>query len=122
MKRTPVRPDRKNRIAFEIVVEACDQAERAMGWYCYLQDQLQVPFKATCRSARSTSPLEVGVEVEVVGLAREDDCMAEIFVLVRYAKSQLAVPLEQLACHALDKQTCQAVADWHYGVARGYDY
>ena len=122
MKRTPEQPDRENRIAFEIVVDAYDQAERAMGWYCYLQDQLQVPFKATCRSARSTSPLEVGVEVEVVGLASEDDCMSEIFVLVRYGKSRLAVPLEQLACHVLDKQTCQAVADWHYWVARGYDY
>ena len=122
MKRTPEQPDRENRIAFEIVVDAYDQAERAMGWYCYLQDQLQVPFKATCRSARSTSPLVVGVEVEVVGLASEDDCMSEIFVLVRYAKSRLAVPLEQLACRALDKQTCQAVADWHYWVARGHEY
>ena len=103
-------------------MDAYDHVERAMGWYCYLQDQLQVPFKAKCRSTRTTSPLEVGVEVEVVGLASEDDCMAEIFVLVKYAKSQLAVPLEQLACHALDEPTCQAVADWHYWVARGYDY
>ena len=94
--------------------------------YCYLQDKLQVPFKATYRSARSTSPLEVGievgVEVEVVDMATEDDCMSEIFVLVRYAKSRLAVPLEQLACHAPDEQTCQGVADWHYWVARGYSY
>lgn len=122
MKRIPEQPDRENRITFEIVVDAYDAAERAMGWYCYLQDQLQMPFKATCRSARSTSPLEVGVEVEVAGLAPEDDCMSEIFVLVRFGKSRLAVPLEQLACHALDEQTCQAVADWHYWVARGYDY
>ncbi len=106
MKRLPEQPDRENRIAFEIVVDAYDAVERAMGWYCYLQDQLQVPFKATCRSTRSTSPLEVGVEVEVVGLAPEDDCMSEIFVLVRYGKSRLAVPLEQLACHAPDEQTC----------------
>lgn len=122
MKRTPVRPDRENRIAFEIVVDACDETERAMGWHSYLQNQLQVPFKAKSRSARATSPLEVGVKVEVVGLAREDDCMAEMFVLVRYAKSQLAVPLEQLACHAPDEQTCQTVADGYYGVACGYDY
>jgi hypothetical protein len=81
-------------------------------------------FKTSCksRSARATSPLEVGVKVEVVGLAREDDCMAEMFVLVRYAKSQLAVPLEQLACHAPDEQTCQTVADGYYWVARGHEY
>ena len=34
MKRIPEQPDRENRIAFEIVVDAYDQAERAMGWYC----------------------------------------------------------------------------------------
>lgn len=122
MKRILEQPARENRIDFEIVVDAYDQVERAMGWYCYLQDQLQVPFKATCLSARSMSPLVVSVEVEVVGLASEDDCMSEIFVLVRFAKSRLAVPLEQLACHALNKQTCQAVADWHYWVACGYEY
>nr|WP_232230071.1 calcium-binding protein [Polaromonas glacialis] len=43
MKRIPEQPDRENRIAFEIVVDAYDAAERAMGWYYYLQDQLQVP-------------------------------------------------------------------------------
>jgi hypothetical protein len=122
MKRIPEQPDRENRIAFEIVVDAYDAAERAMGWYYYLQDELQVPFKAKCRSARSTSPLEVGVEVEVVDLATEDDCMSEMFVLVKYGKSKLAVPLEQLECHAPDEQTCQAVADWHYWVARGHEY
>jgi len=122
MKRIPEQPDRENRITFEIVVDAYDETERAMGWYYYLQHKLQVPFKATCRSARATSPLEVGVEVDVVGLAAEDDCMSEVFVLVKYAKSELAVPLEQLACHAPDEQTGQAVADWHYWVARGYDY
>jgi hypothetical protein len=46
MKRTPVRPDRENRIAFEIVVDACDETERAMGWHSYLQNQLQVPVSA----------------------------------------------------------------------------
>ena len=122
MKRTPEQPDRENRIAFGIIVDACDAAERAMGWHSYLQNQLHVPFKAKCRSARATSPLEVGVEIEVVDLATEDDCMSEMFVIVKYAKSQLAVPLEQLACHALEEQTCQAVADWHYWVARGHEY
>ena len=122
MKRVPEQPDRENRIAFEIVVDAYDETERAMGWYYYLQDTLQVPFKAKCRSARSTSPLEVGVEVEVVDLAAEDDCMSEVFVLVKYGKSKLAVPLEQLECDAPDEETCQAVADWHYWVARGHEY
>ena len=122
MKRIPEQPDREQRITFEIVVDAYDAAERAMGWYYYLEHKLQVPFKAKCRSARATSPLESDTEVDVLGLAAEDDCMSEVFALVKYAKSELAVPLEQLACHAPDEQTGQAVADLHCWVARGYDY
>ncbi len=38
MKRVPEQPDREDRIAFEIVVDAYDETERAMGWYYYLQD------------------------------------------------------------------------------------
>ena len=40
-------PDRERRITMEIVVDAYDTHERAMGWYYYLQDQLQFPFTAT---------------------------------------------------------------------------
>ena len=94
MKHVPEQLDREHRIAFEIVVDAYDETECAMGWYYYLQDKLQVPFRAKCRSARSTSPLEVGVEVEIIDPAAEDDCMSEVLVLVKYGKSKLAVPLQ----------------------------
>ena len=66
--------------------------------------------------------MKVGMKTEVVDLAAEDDCMSEVFVVVKYGKSELAVPLAQLECHATDEDTLQAVADWHYWVARGYEY
>ena len=122
MKRVPEDSDRENRILFEVVVDAYDETERAMGWYYYLQDTLRVPFKATCRSSRATSPLEVGRKTEVIGMAAEDDCMHEVFVVVKYGKSKLAVPLAQLECKAADEKTLQAVEDWHYWVARGNEY
>ena len=115
-------PRRERRILFEIVVDAYNETERAMGWYYYLQDALQMPFRATCKSQRQSSPLEIGSEVEVVGMAAEDDCMSEVLVLVKFGKSKLAVPLSQIDCKADDEETCQAVADWHYWVARGYEY
>jgi len=122
MKRVPEDSDRENRILFEIVVDAYDETERAMGWYYYLQDKLQVPFEATCRSSRATSPLEVGSKTKVISMAAEDDCMSEVFVLVKYRKSKLAVPLAQLKCNSVDENTLQAVEDWHYWIARGNEY
>ncbi|MFH0342679.1 MAG: calcium-binding protein [Chromatiales bacterium] len=78
----PPKPDRarERRILDEIVVDAYSPEERAMGWYYYLEKKLAFPFKAKCVAERSVSPLMRGEEVEVLGLAKEDDCMAEIFV------------------------------------------
>lgn len=55
---------REARIHNEIVVDAYDASERAMGWYYYLEEKLQFPFTATCIAARPISPLRVGDEVD----------------------------------------------------------
>ncbi|TAG46101.1 MAG: calcium-binding protein [Betaproteobacteria bacterium] len=115
-------PDREERILFEIVVDAYNETERAMGWYYYLQNTLQMPFTAKCRSALATSPLKSGDELDVIAMATEDECMSEVFVVVKLGASELAVPLAQLECTAADEATLEAVADWHYWVARGYQY
>lgn len=57
-------PEREERITMEIVVDAYDAQERAMGWYYHLQDQLQFPFTAICIAKRAISPLRVKDEVE----------------------------------------------------------
>ena len=46
--------------------------------------------------------------------------MLEVLVIVTRSKAKLAVPLGQLKCDSGDEQTCQAVGDWHYWLARGY--
>ncbi len=90
----------------EIVVDAYDEQERAMGWYYYLEDQLRFPFIATCIAKRAISPLKVKDEVEVIGMPGGDECEHEMFVTFRWQKEGLAVPLSQLKpIAATDKQT-----------------
>ena len=60
---------RENRIMMEIVVDAYGSEERAMGWYYYLDDTLSFPFHAKCITKRAISPLRIGAEVEVIGMA-----------------------------------------------------
>jgi hypothetical protein len=122
MPRTREQPDREERILNEIVVDAYGRSERALAWYYYLQDNLQFPLMAQCRQKRSISPLKVGETMQVVGMADEDDCMSEVFVFVKYARSKLGVPLSQLECQTNDEPARQAISDWHYWVARGYEY
>ena len=115
-------PAREHRITYEIVVDAYTPDERAMGWHCHLDDKLRFPFKAKCVAAREISPLKKGEEVEVLGMAPEDDCMREMFVLVRFAGRKLGVTLAQLVPIGADAQTREAAADWRYWFAMGYEF
>jgi hypothetical protein len=113
--------EREERIHMEIIVDAYGPEEQAMGWYNYLNDTLQFPFSARCIVRRTTSPLEPGDEVEVVGMASDEDCEHEMFVLIRWKQRQLAVPLMQLEGIHVDEETQQAIEDWHYWVNSGYE-
>ena len=112
---------REERIQDEIVVDAYGPEEQAMGWYYYLEENLQFPFRARCVAERAISPLRPGDEVEVVGLPPEEECQHEMFVQMRWERRTLAVPLSQLEGIAVDAQTQQAIEDWHYWVNRGYE-
>jgi hypothetical protein len=112
--------EREERIRMEIVVDAYGSEEQAAGWYAYLADA-QFPFLARCVVARAISPLQVGDEVEVVGMAPEEECGHEMFVLTPWERRTLAVPLSQLTALVADEPTRQAVEDWRYWVESGYE-
>ncbi len=111
----------ERRIENEIIVDAYGPEEQAMGWYYYLEEKLHFPFTATCVDERTISPLHKGDEVEILGMAPEKECQHEMFVMMRWERRGLAVPLSQLKPIAdADKDTREAIADWHYWVKQGY--
>ncbi len=113
---------RENRIEDEIIVDCYGEAERAMGWYYYLEDHIEFPFTAKCIAARSLSPLKTGEVVEVVGMAPEDECEREMFVTIRWEKRKFCVPLSQMEGIKVNKETKEAIEDWRYWVAKGYEF
>jgi Calcium binding len=121
MKRRSRDEEREQRITMEIIVDAYTPEEQAMGWYYSLKDRLHFPFVARCIAERSISPLRVGDEVDVVGMAPEEECEHEMFVLIGWDRRTLAVPLSLLEGVTVDKQTRQAIEDWQYWVAQGYE-
>jgi Calcium binding len=112
---------REQRIHMEIIVDAYDPEEQAAGWYNYLAETLQFPFTAHCIALRAISPLEPGDEFEVVGIAPEEECRHEMFVLTRWRPHPIAVPLVQVEGIHVDEETQQAIEDWHYWVNQGYE-
>jgi hypothetical protein len=77
-----------------------------------------------CTGVRSISPLRRGDEIEVIGMAPEDECQHEMFVMVRWDRKEgLGVPLAQLKPGSdADDATRQAVEDWLYWAKMGYEF
>jgi Calcium binding len=115
--------EREERILMQIVVDASNADERAVGWYSYLEDALGFPFTASCTQKRQISPLQVGDEVDVIDMADSTECRHEMFVMIQWEGGGLAVPLSQLKPSGhTDKGTQEAVEDWLYWVKIGYEF
>jgi hypothetical protein len=117
---------REHRIETEIIVDAEDKEDRAMGWYYYLDDTLNVPFMANwSKKSRKTSTVEEK-KVEVLGMAPEDECLKDMYVEVVYPNGQdedvFVAKLSDLVALDTDNDTLEAIADWHYWLARGYKF
>ena len=122
MSKTKKNKSREIRIDMEIVVDAHDEDERAMGWFYYLEDTLRFPFKAEVIAKRLTSPLAKEEVVQVEGMAPEDECEHEMFVTITWQGRKLAVPLSQLKPLKVGSEILEAIEDWHYWVAQGYEF
>lgn len=118
-KKDPIREDR---ILDEVVVDAYGPEERAMGWYYYLESKVCFPFLAKCASSHAVSPLRKGETVDVRRLASEDSCVTDMLVRIRWQNRNVAVPLSQLKAIDVDEGTAEAIADWHYWLAQGYQF
>jgi hypothetical protein len=112
--------EREHRIMYEAIVDAYDAEEQALGWYYYLEGKIQFPFDARCAKERSLSPLRVDEVVEVIGMADEYDCLAEMFVIIEWNGRNFGVPLSQLEGIDVGDETKEAIEDWHYWIGRGY--
>ena len=112
-------PEREERIVMEIIVDAYGPEEQALGWYYHLDERLAFPFSARCTEHRRISPLKIDEIVQVIGMAPEDACMHEMFVMVAWQGRELGVPLAQLEPVDVDPDTAEAISDWHYWVAQG---
>jgi hypothetical protein len=72
---------------------------------------------------RETRYLSITVKdnVEVIAMAPEEECEKEMFVVIRWERDDLAVPLAQLTpIKDAGTEIRQAVEDWHYWVRMGY--
>lgn len=110
--------EREERIKTRIIVDAYTREEQAVGWYAYLDDNLEFPFEARCIEEREVSPLDEGETVRVVGIPSTEPSLRQQFVTVEWQEHVLGVPLSQLQPVDASNDTEEAIADWHYWLER----
>ncbi|MEY3400873.1 MAG: calcium-binding protein [Anabaena sp. CRKS33] len=117
---------REHRIKTEILVDAEDKEKRAMGWYYYLDDTLNVPFLAKWKKKSRKSGVVEEKEVEVLGMAPDDECLKDMFVEVVYPVGKdediFSAKLSEIEAIDADEDTKEALADWQYWLMRGYKF
>ena len=118
MSRIEQDQEREERIDMEVVVDAYNEEERAMGWYYYLSDTLNFPFDAKWLSGKKPE----GRLVKVVEMSDADDCLHDIFVEVEYEDDIFSARLSDISPLKVDEDTQEAISDWHYWVKRGYEF
>ncbi|MBD2206791.1 calcium-binding protein [Calothrix sp. FACHB-1219] len=117
---------REQRIKTEIIADAEDKEDRAMAWYYYLEEALNFPFNAkwTKKSRKSTTPQEK--QVEVLGMAPDDECLKDMIVEVAVINGKeddvYSAKLSEIEAIDADEDTLEALADWQYWLARGYKF
>ena len=119
-------PARERRIAYEIVVDAYDEHEVAMGWRTYLEDHLTFPFEAQYIPNSSAQPVRVTVtELEDFDEDSDEDSDdfddedesipdLEFSVTMRWDEDEFSAALEHIFPIHTDESTLEAVLDWHY--------
>ncbi|MDM8520935.1 calcium-binding protein [Anaerolineales bacterium HSG6] len=113
---------REERISDEATVDAYGPEEQIMGWYYYLDNKIE-PFTGKCIKKIITSPLEPDEQVEIIRMALENVCdKGEMYVLCNWQGRLLGVPLKQIGIVEANEETQEAIEDWHYWVARGYQF
>jgi hypothetical protein len=113
---------REERIDMEVVVDAYDSEERAMGWYYYLDDTISFPFSAECIAVNKRTPLELGEQVTVLQMSGGDSCDHDMYVDISWKDKTLSVPLSQLNPLDADENSIEAIGDWHYWLEQGYTF
>lgn len=120
MSRIEKDEEREERIAMEAIVDAYGSDEQAMGWYYYLDEKMEFPFKARCIREMKISPLQLDEKVPVLGMVSENGCLNEMFVEIEWSGRRFGVPLSQLEGIGIGDNTEEAISDWQYWVGRGY--
>lgn len=118
----PKDESRERRIDYEAIVDCYDELERSMGWYYYLESKFATPFKARIAEENTLNPLETETVVTVISLASEDCCEHDMFVNIECHIGKFSIPLQQITPIEADSETLEAIEDWQYWKARGYQF
>ncbi len=77
----------------EVIVDAYNEEEQAMGWYYYVSEEAEYPFEAECIEERRISPLKKGEKIKVLQTVPAEECEHDIFVEIEWSGRTMGSPV-----------------------------
>jgi Calcium binding len=110
----------KQIIDYEITVDAYDDEEVSMGWYCFMSETLEFPFKAVATIKKRNGTIEERT-VEVVEDATNGNRFRgeTYYVNVDYEGVLMKVEVADLKPINASANTLKAITVWKYWVTQG---
>jgi hypothetical protein len=108
----------EDRIADEIIVDAYGSAEVAAAWNAYLADMIRFPFKGWWRGIENVDLTPCNESVDVIDFLEVGHPRVKII----WNGKRLTVPLEEIEGVGLSADAAQAMHDWAYWIAQGYEF
>jgi hypothetical protein len=112
---------REERILETILHGAVSSHDQSTAWYQFLKAKLTFPFLATYQAPDGVKPLCPGAKVQVIGLARPEECKNTMHVRVMDGQSSIRIPLTHLSVASEPAPNAEVLDDWRYWHARHHN-
>lgn len=107
----------RQKIDYEIIVDAYDEYEMSSGWHCTFEDTLVFPFYATAQLKKKNGDVEVK-RVKVVGLHSDAEGFTDNDFQLKIEQGNYLVPIEysKLSNIEADDETLEMFHIWDFWV------
>lgn len=107
------------KIDYEIIVDCYDEIEVSMGWYYFMEENLNFPFKATVPLKKRNGSLETK-EVKITGLASDEEGFTNRDFNLEMENGDYRYPIaySRLSHVKAEPETREAFQIWNYWLGK----
>ena len=109
----------KYKIDYEIIVDCYDEYEVSMGWYYFMEETIEFPFRATAKLKKLNGSIEQK-EIEIIGLASDEEGFIknDFDLEIEAGEHVGTIAYSKLSSVKASPETMEAFTIWNHWVSK----